>query len=242
MNHEFLSKLRADIDRRFGWYLERILTTSAEHGPFGAGLLESLQAEIPKTSCENCGICCNAVSIFSLEYHRIVRDLMRRLPPERLKETFRTALHFDERIAEFDGESAIAKWSGERRIRCSFRDDALKICRIHSVRPFACRFFGLLKADGTRECPKVLEFQPAPPPLAPERLTQLQERIVANSETFAPFANSESVAFFPFEFWLFKAALGETQALRIYREILVPASSPLSNLWQIELATGSKRD
>ena len=47
---------------------------------------KNLQGELPKTTCDNCGACCNAVSIFSLEYHRIVRDLLTRFPPARVRE------------------------------------------------------------------------------------------------------------------------------------------------------------
>ncbi|MBF0499017.1 MAG: YkgJ family cysteine cluster protein [Candidatus Riflebacteria bacterium] len=270
INQELLSTLRRDIERRLGWYLERILTASVEHGPFGVALLESLQAELPKTSCDNCGACCNAVSIFSLEYHRIIRDLMGRLPPDRLKSTLRMALHFDERLAILEGDTGLETWAGERRLRCVFRDNEVHVCRIHSVRPFACRFFGLKKVNSvsepsilmdsssfqcnqntstaitpphtavnstspgafeTRECTRVIELSPQRHPLTQELLFQLQERVAANSESFTPFPGIDPVVFFPFEFWLYKAALGEAQALRIYREILVPASTPLTDLW-----------
>ena len=169
------------------------------------------------------------MSIYSLEYHLIVRDLMRRYPPDRLRLLFRKALSLDERLAE------VGDLPGERRIRCAFRDDETKVCLVHPVRPFACRLYGLLKDDGTRDCSRVQELDPSPP-LTQERIIKLQERVFNNSESFEAFPGLGNISNFPFEFWLFRFAYGPEQALRIYREILIPASTPLSAFWQQQFA------
>lgn len=225
LNRPLLERLQSETERRFGVHLQRILAASAEHGVYGQKLLDTLHDELPRTSCENCGACCNAVSIFSLEYHLIVRDLMTRFPPDRLRSTFHRAWTLGERLAEI-GESGT-----ERRLRCSFRDNDAKVCLIHPARPFACRFYGLLKEDGTRDCNRVLELTPSPP-LTSEQVIKLQERVLTNSESFEVFPGSGSIAFFPFEFWMFRYAFGPAQALRIYREVLVPASTPLTEFWK----------
>ena len=111
-----------DIEKRGGAYFQRILTASAEHGMYGLQLLRALYDQLPKTECQNCGRCCNAISIFSLEFHHIIRDLLTRLPPPKLRSLLKKALSFENRLAEVGSEN---------RLRCVFRDDSTKVCQIH---------------------------------------------------------------------------------------------------------------
>jgi len=213
----------ASVDKRGSTFFQRILEASLGYGTFGLDLLDALHERLPKTSCNNCGKCCNSISIFSLEYHRIIRDLMTRLPVARLKPLLLRALRFDQRLA------AVGK---EDRIRCVFRDDETKVCLIHPTRPFACRIFGLLKEDGTRECPNVRDVN-APRTLSAGEIESRQTKIFEVSETFQVNPADPGTAFFPFEFWLYRFSLGSEKALEIYREILVPSSTPLTNLWAV---------
>jgi Fe-S-cluster containining protein len=216
-----LPDLMQDVRKRFSGYLSKLLTVSAEHGAFGMHVLEALQGELTPTTCANCGVCCNSISLYSLEYHRIVRDLLTRLPLARLREVF-------ERVLLFDQRQAVA--GDEKRLRCAFRDDTANVCLIHPVRPFACRFYGMKKADGTRECDHVRDIGEAPPLTEPQ-IIRLQTRILENSESFSVFPDKPEIHFFPFEFWVFRSTLGPQKALAIYRDLLVPASTPLTRLW-----------
>ena len=222
LNKTLLEKLMTAVDKRFPQFFERILRASADYGTFGLDLLDALHEKLPRTACNNCGQCCNSISIFSLEYHRIVRDLMTRFDPGRLRQLFLHALRFDQRLAAVGNED---------RIRCVFRDDQTKVCLIHPVRPFACRIFGLLKEDGTRECPHVRDLH-GERTVTNDELETLQARIFEVSETYSVFPDDPGTAFFPFEFWLYRSALGPDRALEIYRDVLVPSSTPLSRLWQ----------
>lgn len=222
MNQTLLSRLMEDVEAHFGAYLKRILVASTEYGMFGLPLLDALHNDLPRTRCGDCGACCNAVSIPSIEYHRIIRELMARQNPALIRSLLKRVLRLDQRLAEVGGEN---------RLRCAFRDDEARQCVIHAVRPFACRFYGLLKADGSRDCPHVQELTLDPPPLTEERMTDLQAKILDISETHVVIEGRDPIGFFPIEFWAFRFALGPAKALEIYREILVPASTPLTRLW-----------
>ncbi len=221
VNQPLLDKIREKVDRHFEVLFKRILTASAEYGVFGISLLEKLHNELPRTECENCGRCCNAISIFSIEYHHVIRELMARKDPGDLRRKIQTALRFEPRMAEVEGEF---------RLRCAFRDDENRVCRIHPFRPFACRLFGLRHDDGTRECEKVREMNPGSS-ITDSAREALQARIldIAESHEVEP---GRAIGFFPLEFWLFRFALGPGAALEIYREILVPASTPLTRFWR----------
>lgn len=222
IDQQLLARYRQTVRVRFPELLERILACSAAHGPYGQELLGAVHDKLPRTTCGHCGRCCNAISLYSLEYHRIVRDLMHRLPPEHLKRTLLAALRFDTRLAEI-GE--------ERRVRCVFRSEEQKICLIHPVRPFPCRLFGQPAPDREPDCLDVHLMDPREA-LPPEEIESLQMPICEASEHIEVIAGSPAIPFFPFEFWLIRAALGEDLALRIYRDILVPSSTPLMQLWQ----------
>ena len=233
LNTELLQKIKIAAAKNFGAYLQKVLTASAEHGAFGMEMLDMLHEQLPHTRCGNCGVCCNSVSIYSLEYHRIVRELLTNWPPERLRRMVKSALRFDLRQAEV---------SGEKRLRCLFRDDETRVCLIHSVRPFACRIFGLLKEDRKRECERVEDLAFPPRVITESFLTDLQARVLENSESFEPFAGKGKIHFFPFEFWFFRHIFSPERALQIYREILVPLSTPLTKLWESQKAFVELRD
>lgn len=211
-----------DIRGHFPGYLQAVLRASADHGVFGMSLLEALYRQFPTTVCENCGVCCNAISIFSLEYHYLMRDLMGRLPPEQLRRMFQRIFSWPSRMVEN---------GGERRLRCPFRDDVSKVCLVHPVRPFACRLFGMKKADGSRDCSRVREIIGSEPSAAID-FEALQLKVMENSEGWEVFPGQPEIRFFPLDFWVLRYALGPGKALDIYREVLVPASSPLSELWK----------
>jgi Fe-S-cluster containining protein len=123
----------------------------------------------------------------------------------------------------------------EKRLRCVFRDEESKVCLIHPVRPFACRIFGLLKEDGKRECDQVEDLNFPPRAVGETELTELQTKILENSESFQVFENTEKIHFFPFEFWVFRHIFSAQRALQIYREVLIGMSTPLSQLWQQDI-------
>jgi Fe-S-cluster containining protein len=226
INGDLLNKVKAAVGKNSTSYLEKILLASTEHGNFGMDLLDRLRNQLPATKCANCGQCCNSVSIYSLEYHRIVRDLMTRCSPERLHRFFVSAMRPDLR------QASIGK---EKRLRCVFRDEESKVCLIHPVRPFACRIFGLLKEDGKRECDQVEDLNFPPRAVGETELTELQTKILENSESFQVFENTEKIHFFPFEFWVFRHIFSAQRALQIYREVLIGMSTPLSQLWQQDI-------
>lgn len=221
-NAELLQKIKAATARNFDAYLQKALTASADHGAFGMNMLDQLHDQLPATKCRNCGRCCNAISIFSLEYHRVIREILKTWSPERLRRMVQSALNFDLRAVTM---------AGEKRLRCIFRDDRTKGCLIHPVRPFACRIFGLLKEDGTRECKHVEDLNLPATIVTEALLTGLQAKVLDNSESHEPFAGYGKIHFFPFEFWFFRYVFSPERALQIYREILVPMSTPLMNFW-----------
>ena len=223
INTDLLHKISTAATRNLDTYLQKTLEASAEHGTFGMQMLDQLHEQLPHTSCDDCGKCCNSVSIFSLEYHRLIREVMTTWPPERLRRLVQSALRFDLRQAE------IGK---EKRLRCIFRDDETRVCLVHPVRPFACRIFGLLKEDGHRECDKVKDLHLPETIITQDYLVSLQAKVLDNSESYQPFPGEEEIHFFPFEFWFFRYIFSPERALQIYREILIPMSSPLTRLWQ----------
>lgn len=231
MNQSLLARLMDDVGAHFGAYLKRILVASTEYGMFGLPLLDGLHESLPATRCGDCGACCNSVSIFSIEYHRIIRHLLTGHPPDRVRSLLRRVLHLDGRLAEV----ALPDGGRENRLRCAFRDDDQRTCLIHPVRPFACRLFGLRRFDGSRDCPHVMELAIDPPPLTDERVEKLQAKMMDISESHPLADGKPPVAFFPFEFWAFRFALGVPKALEIYREILVPASTPLSGFYRAQV-------
>lgn len=220
---ELLDRLMRDVGTHADAYVRRVLTASAEYGTFGLPLLNGFHDGLPKTACENCGACCNAVSIFSLEYHKIVRDMLTRFPPAHVRELILAALRIDLRLAELE--------NGERRLRCSFRDDTARTCVIHPVRSFACRLFGMRHDDGRRDCNRVRELDGETSP-GDAAIEAMMARVHDVSEAHEVRPGEPPVAFFPFEFWLFRYALGPVRAMEIYHKILIPASTPLSSLWK----------
>ncbi len=233
VNTELLQRIKAAAARNFDAYLQKALSASAEHGPFGMEMLDRLHDQLPRTSCSNCGQCCNSVSIFSLEYHRIIREVLATWQPDRLRRLIRSALNFELRQADA---------GNEKRLRCIFRDDETRVCLIHPVRPFACRIFGLLKEDGTRECSQVKDLSLPARVVSENYLMDLQSRVLENSESFEPWPGTGKIHFFPFEFWFFRQIFSPERAMQIYREILVPMSTPLSQLWQKQLAIPDLRE
>ena len=221
MNNELLETLMEKVEGKFGVFLNRILSASVEHGIHGMQMVDASHSELPATSCAHCGKCCNSISIFSLEYHLIIREMMSHLNPQQIKELIHRALRFDLRLADVGNEN---------RLRCAFRDEEAKRCLIHPVRSFACRLYGMRTPEGTRDCEKVKEIGD-PPPLSPSRLIRLQGRVMEQSEALKISSDREAICYFPFEFWLYRFALGEKSAIRIYRELLVPASTPLTRFW-----------
>jgi len=209
INTDLLQKISTAATRNLDSYLQKILAASAEHGNFGMQMLDHLHEQLPRTSCDDCGKCCNSISIFSLEYHRLI---------------VQSALRPDLRQAEVGKD--------EKRLRCIFRDDQTRVCLVHPVRPFACRIFGLLKENGKRECDKVKDLHRPETIITEDYLISLQEKVLENSESYQPFPGEEEIHFFPFEFWFFRHVFSPERALQIYREILVPMSSPLTRLWQ----------
>ncbi|MDN5280345.1 MAG: putative zinc- or iron-chelating domain [Clostridiales bacterium] len=223
INTDLLQKIKVASVKNADSYLEKILCASVDHGNFGMDLLDRLRDQLPPTKCGNCGKCCNSISIYSLEYHRIVRDLMTGSDPSRLRRFFIAAMRMDLRQAEV---------GAEKRLRCLFRDDQTKVCLIHQVRPFACRIFGLLKEDMTRECDQVEDLVYPPRVVSEKMLEELQAKILENSEGYEVFPGTGVIHFFPFEFWVFRYLFSPERALQIYREILIPMSTPLTKFWQ----------
>lgn len=218
---QLLTRYRRTISARFPELLENVLTATAEHGVYGQDLLAALHDRIPRTDCGHCGRCCNSISMYSLEYHRIIRDFMQRLPPERIKLLILRAFRFDLRLAEIGTES---------RIRCTFRDDEQKICLIHPVRPFPCRLFGQPIRGQEQDCAQVRLLVPGEE-MDPATADSLQIKIFEASEHIEVIAGKPAMPCLPFEYWLLRAALGGNLALRIYQDLLVPLSTPLTNFW-----------
>ena len=223
MNEELLKKIKIAGAKNFDSYAQKILEASANHGAFGMEMVDMLHDQLPRTSCDNCGKCCNSISLFSLEYHRVMREIMTKWQPERILRLIKSLLRFDLRQAQV---------GDEKRLRCVFRDDVTKVCLVHPVRPFACRIFGLLKENGLRECNNVKDLSLPEQTVKEEYLVNLQARILENSESFEPFAGKGEIHFFPFEFWFFRYLFSPERALQIYREILVPLSTPLTKMWE----------
>lgn len=223
MNEELLKKIKIAASKNFDAYAQKILEASANHGTFGMELVDKLHDQLPRTACGNCGKCCNSVSIYSLEYHRIMRDIMARWKPERVMRLIKSMLLFDRRQADV---------GDEKRLRCAFRDDETKVCLVHPVRPFPCRIFGLLKENGLRECDNVKDLALPEQVVREEFLVNLQVKILENSESYEPYPGKGEIHFFPFEFWFFRYLYSPERALQIYREILVPMSTPLTKMWK----------
>ena len=229
VNTELLNKIKVAVKRNFSSYLGKVLDASSL-ASYGMDALDSLRLQLPETGCANCGRCCNSISIYSIEYHRIIRYLMQKHDPGTIRKFIFNAMRFDLRQA---------KIKDEKRIRCSFRDEDLQTCLVHPIRPFACRFFGLLKEDGTRECENVFELNSSPV-VVPERMIEsLQIKILENSEGYEIFKGAGKIYFFPFEFWLYRTIFSPERAIQIYREILVPMSTPLKNLWSASSVVNS---
>ena len=223
INDELLRKIKIAGSKNFDTYAQKVLKASADHGSFGMEMVDKLHDQLPRTACGNCGRCCNAISMYSLEYHRIMREVMTKWQPERILRLIKSLLRFDLRQAET---------VSEKRLRCVFRDDETKVCLIHPVRPFPCRIFGLLKENGLRECSNVKDLALPEQVVREEYLTSLQARILENSESYEPYKGKGEIHFFPFEFWFFKQIYSTELALQIYREILVPMSTPLTKMWE----------
>lgn len=221
-NSDLLRKIVLSSCKDFQSSLNKILAATVEHGAFGMGLLDGLRETLPATECDNCGSCCASVSIFSLEYHRIVLELMKTKDVKLLKNVFASALRLDQRKVSKNKIS---------RIKCCFRDEVSKKCLIHKVRPFACRFFGLPKKGAQEECKSVKHNMGSNYYLEEDFLLSLQIKISRNSESFRPFAQKEQINFFPFEFWVYSQLFSPGICLKIYREVIVPLSTPLQNMW-----------
>ncbi len=229
MSHEnplsFLKELTArEIEQKEEALLNRVLQASADHGMYGMNLLRTLYQQIPETRCDNCGSCCNSVSIYSLEYHLIVRDMLAGMPPRRIRQIMHEVLHLERRLT---------KVSGEYRLRCAFRSSESRSCLIHQSRPFCCRLFGQNIEGAPPECDRVFPLLPGSS-LQRSQVEDLQIKVMSNSESFKPYPDLGAISFFPFEFWVFRYALGPEKALQLYRSVLVPASTPLTRFWQKE--------
>lgn len=223
LNAELLHKIKVATARNFDACLQKALTASAEHGTFGMNMLDQLHDQLPPTRCNNCGGCCNSISFFSLEYHRIMREILKTWPPEKMRRLIQSALNFSLR--------AVAD-NNEKRLRCIFRDNQTQTCVVHPVRPFACRIFGLLKEDGQRECSHVEDLLAPAKVVNTSFLTGMQAKVLESSESFEPWPGKGEIHFFPFEFWFFRYVFSPEKALQIYREILVPMSTPLMTFWR----------
>ena len=218
-----LDKLSVVANKNIDKYVVKALEATAQNGTYGMELVDILHSKLPRTACANCGKCCNAVSIYSLEYHRIMREVMSTWTPERIRRLVKAIMDLKPRMAEV---------GNELRLRCVFRDDATKVCLIHPVRPFPCRFYGLLKENGTRECPNVTDLSVPEQVVREEYITNIQTKLLENSESFEPYSGKGEIHFFPFEFWFFRYVFSPERALQIYRDILVPASTPLKQMWE----------
>ncbi len=218
-----LEKIRNLAEKHVDKYVLKVLNASAQHGSFGMDITDMLHNKLPKTSCDNCGSCCNSVSIYSLEYHRIMREIMATWEPERIRRLVKSVMLFEDRFVTV---------KEEKRIRCVFRSEEAKMCLIHPVRPFPCRIFGLLKENNKRECDRVMEFTLTPRVITEDYLVTLQSKLLENSEAHEPYPNMGEIHFFPFEFWFFRYAFSVERALQIYRDILVPNSTPLTKMWE----------
>ncbi len=223
MNEELLKKIKIASSKNFDTYAQKILEASANHGAFGMEMVDKLHDQLPRTACGNCGKCCNSISMYSLEYHRIIREVMTKWKPDRILKLIKSLLRFDLRQAQVGNES---------RLRCVFRDDITKVCLIHPVRPFACRIFGLLKENGLRECNNVKDLALPEQVVKEEYLINLQAKILETSESYEPYQGKGEIHFFPIEFWVFRQIFTKELSLQIYREVLVPLSTPLTKMWE----------
>ena len=218
-----LDKLQGAVEKNTDKYVIKALEATAKSGTYGMEIVDLLHSKLPRTTCGNCGKCCNSVSIYSLEYHRIMREIMASWQPERIRRLVKSIMTLRPRMAETNDE---------KRLRCLFRDDKTQVCLIHPVRPFPCRFFGLLKEDGTRECDKVQDLSFPEEVVTEEYITNIQTKLLENSESYEPYKGKGEIHFFPFEFWFFRYVFSPETALQIYREVLVPASTPLQKMWE----------
>lgn len=225
MATSLLEKIKDVAEKHLDKYLVKALNASAQHGSFGMDITDMLHNKLPKTGCGNCGVCCNSVSIYSLEYHRIMREIMTTWEPERIRRLVKSIMLFETRFVNVENQ---------KRTRCVFRSEEVKTCLIHPVRPFPCRIFGLLKEDNKRECDRVTEFTIEPKVVTEDYLVTLQTKLLENSEAHEPYPGKGAISFFPFEFWFFRYAFSPERALQVYREILVPNSTPLTQMWQNE--------
>lgn len=222
-------KIIRAVKKNFPVYLTGILEHSAAHGMFGMNFLDSVYAQLPSTDCDNCGRCCNSISILSLEYHKIIRTMMKSLPPDQLRLMLMNTMRFDLRSYKLKGES---------RLKCAFRNEEMKLCAIYPVRPIACRLFGLQKTGLKSECKNVRITEGEIP--SQSMMELLQTPILKSSESFEVIPGRGEIAFFPIEFWIFKAALGFKIACEIYREILIPLSTPLMKFWNSVNSAGPR--
>lgn len=218
-----LDKIAGLAETHIDKYVVKALNASAQHGNFGMEITDLLHNKLPKTACSNCGSCCNSISIYSIEYHRIMREIMTNWAPERIRNLAKSIMLFKTRFASV---------GNEKRMRCVFRSEQAKTCLIHPVRPFPCRIFGLLKENNKRECDKVREFTVKPQIITEGEIVSLQSKLLENSEAHEPYLGKGAIHFFPFEFWFFRYAFSPERALHIYREIMVPNSTPLMQMWQ----------
>lgn len=216
--------LNVEVDRREGSLVKKVLQASVDHGMYGMNLLRTLYKQIPETRCDNCGSCCHSVSIFSLEYHLIMRDLLTRMNPGQIRQTLNGVLHLDQRLVQKQGES---------RLRCAFRESETRACVVHESRPFCCRLFGQRFENTPPECDHVVPLLPGAS-LTTSFVEDLQVKVMNNSEAHTPYEDLSPITFFPFEFWVFRYALGPEKALQLYRSVLVPASTALSRFWHEE--------
>ncbi len=98
-----------------------------------AALFDSLSriyAELPETTCENCGRCCfESPGVFFVEHLRLA-DLLAGMSAERRQSLLERAFH-----------EAFFSWIDPDR-RCIFHEPPH--CTIYNDRPLACRLFGLV--------------------------------------------------------------------------------------------------
>lgn len=209
--------------------VEQVLAFTLNNGTFGMDVVDQFHERLPETTCEMCGKCCFSISFYSIEYHRMIRQLSESLNPGELRKLFYRALNTSDR------EVLVGN---EKRLRCLFLIEAplpvkrpflinitngspaedvaandssiRKTCSLHKVRPFPCRIFGQ-ERNGERECEKVKSGRPVPEGYYETLLTTLAN----NSEqvTIPTPSGDEIVDFFPFEFWVRRAISGKEKAI-----------------------------
>ena len=216
-------KLSLLVKRKEPGLVRKVLEATVGHGEFGMSTLDKLRDELPETSCDNCGKCCNSISILSIEHHRLIRQLMTTLSPGRLTSLI---------LSGFDFKARAITRIRDKRMGCLFRDDEKQLCLVYPARHFGCRIFGICRDEnGKPDCEKVIIKVDSGWAFSDGALEKLMTPAINSSESFLVYPDRPESFNFPFEFWLIRYSLGPEAALQIYRESMIPLSTPLINLW-----------